>query len=144
VYSIDLARFHGIDPARLSADELNTVRYAFAAAVVDFAATCRDNRELLTGLSAAMPPESGLPTSQTRARSCLRSCLHVTRSDSAPFATLLVDVPATHRWTVYQGMGDWFAWVSIALFVCVLLRGMKLRSIRKLERNQKPTGGGQS
>jgi apolipoprotein N-acyltransferase len=52
-----------------------------------------------------------------------------TRSDSAPFATLLVDVPAKHNWTVYQVMGDWFAWVSIALLISVLLRCMKLRSL---------------
>jgi apolipoprotein N-acyltransferase len=29
-------------------------------------------------------------------------------SSSAPFATLLVEVPAEHRWTVYQLLGDWF------------------------------------
>jgi apolipoprotein N-acyltransferase len=32
-------------------------------------------------------------------------------SSSAPFATLLVDVPAPHSWTVYQLPGDWLlAW----------------------------------
>jgi len=43
-------------------------------------------------------------------------------SDAAVFSTLLVDVPSDHHWTVYQVLGDWFAWVSIALLVVVLLR----------------------
>jgi apolipoprotein N-acyltransferase len=42
-------------------------------------------------------------------------------SGSAPFATLLVNVPESHSRTVYQAMGDWFAWVAIALLVFVLL-----------------------
>lgn len=41
-------------------------------------------------------------------------------SSSAPFATLLVDVPAAHHWTVYQLLGDWFAWVAIALLALAL------------------------
>jgi apolipoprotein N-acyltransferase len=49
------------------------------------------------------------------------------RSSSAPFATLLVDVPAQHSWTVYQRLGDWFAWVAIALFVFVLMQVVRLR-----------------
>jgi apolipoprotein N-acyltransferase len=47
-------------------------------------------------------------------------------SSSAPFATLLVDVPAVHHWTVYQVMGDWFAWVAIALLVLVAVRLVRL------------------
>jgi apolipoprotein N-acyltransferase len=43
------------------------------------------------------------------------------RSGSAPFATLLVDVPSQHSRTVYQALGDWFAWVAIALLVLGLL-----------------------
>jgi apolipoprotein N-acyltransferase len=43
-------------------------------------------------------------------------------SNSAPFATLLVNVPESHNLTVYQTMGDWFAWLAIALLVFVLLR----------------------
>jgi apolipoprotein N-acyltransferase len=43
-------------------------------------------------------------------------------SSSAPFATLLVSVPAAHEWTVYQWLGDWFAWVAIALLVVVAAR----------------------
>ena len=40
-----------------------------------------------------------------------------TRSDSAAFATLLTAVPAAHDRTVYLWLGDWFAWVSVALLV---------------------------
>jgi len=43
------------------------------------------------------------------------------RSGAAPFATLLVDVPSQHSPTVYQALGDWFAWVAIALLAVGLL-----------------------
>jgi apolipoprotein N-acyltransferase len=80
-------------------------------------------RGVENGFSIARAAKNGyLTVSDNRGR-----VLGETRSDSAPFATLLVDVPASHRSTVYQVMGDWFAWVSIALFVFVLVRGMKLR-----------------
>jgi apolipoprotein N-acyltransferase len=49
-------------------------------------------------------------------------------SGSAPFATLLVDVPAAHSWTVYQVLGDWFAWVAIALLAFVLVQVVRLRT----------------
>ena len=49
-------------------------------------------------------------------------------SSSAPFATLLVDVPAAHGWTVYQVLGDWFARVAIALLALVLLQVVRLRN----------------
>lgn len=45
-----------------------------------------------------------------------------TRSDSAAFATLLTDVPAAHDKTVYLFLGDWFAWVSVALLVFAISR----------------------
>jgi hypothetical protein len=48
-------------------------------------------------------------------------------SGSAPFATLLVDVPAAHSWTVYQLLGDWFAWVAIALLVFAMMQMVRLR-----------------
>jgi apolipoprotein N-acyltransferase len=47
-------------------------------------------------------------------------------SASAPFATLLVDVPAMHSSTLYQVWGDWFAWVAVALLVLCLLRILQL------------------
>ena len=48
-------------------------------------------------------------------------------SSSAPFATLLVDVPTGHSWTMYQLLGDWFAWVAIALLVLVIMHMLRLR-----------------
>jgi apolipoprotein N-acyltransferase len=39
------------------------------------------------------------------------------QSDSAPFATLLADVPVGHSTTPYLLLGDWFAWFAIALAV---------------------------
>lgn len=40
-----------------------------------------------------------------------------TRSDSAPFATLVARVPAVHDTMLYLLLGDWFAWFSIATLV---------------------------
>jgi len=44
------------------------------------------------------------------------------RSDSARFATLIADVPAEHHATLYQRLGDWFAWVSVGLLAFVIVR----------------------
>ena len=44
------------------------------------------------------------------------------RSDSAPFAMMIATVPAGHTWTVFQLMGDWFAWIAIALLVLTIAR----------------------
>ncbi len=44
------------------------------------------------------------------------------RSNSAPFATLIADAPAQHHWTLYQKLGDWFAWLSLGLLAFVLVR----------------------
>jgi apolipoprotein N-acyltransferase len=33
----------------------------------------------------------------------------------------LVDVPAQHSSTVYQYLGDWFAWVAMAMLVLMLV-----------------------
>jgi apolipoprotein N-acyltransferase len=43
-------------------------------------------------------------------------------SNSAPFATLLVDVPAGHDNTLYLRFGDWFAWVVLAILGFTLVR----------------------
>ncbi|HEY8997911.1 MAG TPA: nitrilase-related carbon-nitrogen hydrolase [Edaphobacter sp.] len=48
-------------------------------------------------------------------------------SDAAEFATLVTDVSDEHHWTVYQVLGDWFAWASVALLIVVLLRLMTTR-----------------
>jgi apolipoprotein N-acyltransferase len=45
-----------------------------------------------------------------------------TRSDSAPFATLLADVPVGHERTLFQRWGNWFAWAAIAALALVLAR----------------------
>lgn len=45
-----------------------------------------------------------------------------TRSNSAPFATLMATVPAGHDGTLFQLWGDWFGWCSVALLVFVLVR----------------------
>lgn len=42
------------------------------------------------------------------------------RSDSAPFATVLVNVPVTHNATIYQALGDWFAWFALVLLMLAL------------------------
>jgi hypothetical protein len=43
-----------------------------------------------------------------------------TRSDSAPFATLLVNVPSRHEQTLCLRWGDWFAWLALGLLACTL------------------------
>jgi apolipoprotein N-acyltransferase len=43
-------------------------------------------------------------------------------SDSAPFATLLADVPAGHNRTLFLLWGDWFGWCAMALLILVLGR----------------------
>lgn len=49
-------------------------------------------------------------------------------SSSAPFTTLLVDVPAAHSWTVYQLLGDSLAWVAIALLVFAMIQMLRGRA----------------
>ncbi len=44
------------------------------------------------------------------------------RSDSAPFAIMVATVPAGHSWTLFQVMGDWFAWLAIALLLLAIVR----------------------
>lgn len=43
------------------------------------------------------------------------------RSDSAPFAALLVNVPVAHDWTLFQAWGNWFAWVAVGLLAVVVV-----------------------
>ena len=45
-----------------------------------------------------------------------------TKSDAAPFATLLAQVPDTHEPTLYLRWGDWFAYVSFALLALAIAR----------------------
>jgi apolipoprotein N-acyltransferase len=44
------------------------------------------------------------------------------RSHSAPFATLLAEVPVVHSPTLYLLLGDWFAWFVVALLFFALIR----------------------
>jgi apolipoprotein N-acyltransferase len=44
------------------------------------------------------------------------------RSNSAPFATLLADVPEAHDATVYLLLGDWFAWLTLAILAFTVSR----------------------
>lgn len=50
-----------------------------------------------------------------------------TRSDAAPFATLVADVPAVHDTTLYVLLGDWFAWLALATLVFALVQLYRLR-----------------
>lgn len=44
------------------------------------------------------------------------------KSNSAPFSTLLASVPQSHNRTLFLLLGNWFAWVAVALLVLCLLR----------------------
>ena len=71
------------------------------------------------GFSIARAAKDGyLTVSDNRGR-----ILVETRSDSAPFATLIAGVPTTHDATLYLLFGDWFAWFAIAalVFACIQL-----------------------
>jgi apolipoprotein N-acyltransferase len=50
-----------------------------------------------------------------------------TRSDSAPFATLIADVPAVHDNTLYLRFGNWFAWLTLGILVFAIARLLMLR-----------------
>jgi apolipoprotein N-acyltransferase len=45
-----------------------------------------------------------------------------TRSDAAPFATLIASVPAVHSATIYLLLGDWFAWLACAMLVFTIFQ----------------------
>ena len=49
------------------------------------------------------------------------------KSDAAPFSTLLAEVPTAHDGTLFLLLGDWFAWVALALLVFALARLVLLR-----------------
>ena len=75
------------------------------------------------GFSIARAAKQGyLTVSDNRGR-----ILAETQSDSAPFATLVADVPVVHDTTVYLRLGDWFAWLVLATFVFTLAQYYRLR-----------------
>lgn len=53
-----------------------------------------------------------------------------TTSDSAPFATLVAEVPVAHATTLYLLLGDWFAWLTLATLAFTLVRLYQLRRSR--------------
>jgi apolipoprotein N-acyltransferase len=70
------------------------------------------------GFSLARAAKNGyLLVSDSRGRVIGR-----TRSDSAPFATLVADVPVGHVATLFQLWRDWFAWVAVGLLAWVVGR----------------------
>jgi apolipoprotein N-acyltransferase len=44
------------------------------------------------------------------------------KSDAAPFSTLLATVPTGHDATLYDALGDWFAWLTLAVLAYTLVR----------------------
>ena len=46
---------------------------------------------------------------------CGRVLAEASTTPDTPFATLLASVPVRHAWTLYQTLGDWFAWLNVAL-----------------------------
>jgi apolipoprotein N-acyltransferase len=78
-------------------------------------------RGVESGFAIARAAKNGyLTVSDNRGR-----ILAETRSDTAPFATLLADVPAVHEATLYQLCGDWFAWLVLAMLAALLVRLMQ-------------------
>lgn len=75
-------------------------------------------RGVESGFSLAHSARHGyLTVSDDRGR-----ILGQTRSDSAPFATVLANVPVAHDGTMFLVWGDWFAWLAMAILVCVLVK----------------------
>ncbi|HVW78550.1 MAG TPA: nitrilase-related carbon-nitrogen hydrolase [Alloacidobacterium sp.] len=64
------------------------------------------------------------------ARSAKKSILYATddrghvlaerNTDFVPYATVVTNVPVRHDKTLYSICGDWFAWLNIALLLCLL------------------------
>lgn len=70
-------------------------------------------RGVENGFSVARAARTGnLTVSDDRGR-----ILAEVRSDAAPLATLMADVPVSHRTTLYARLGDWVAWAALAALV---------------------------
>jgi apolipoprotein N-acyltransferase len=73
-------------------------------------------RGVESGFSIARAAKEGLLTvSDDRGR-----VLAEQKSSSAPFATLIADVPVHHETTLYARLGDWFAWLNVGLLLGIL------------------------
>ena len=80
-------------------------------------------RGVESGFSMVRAAKGGyLTVSDSRGR-----VLAEARSDSAPFATLLAEVPATHDTTFYLLTGDWFPVVALGILVFVAVRLYRVR-----------------
>jgi apolipoprotein N-acyltransferase len=49
------------------------------------------------------------------------------RSDTAPFSTVVADVPVEHDTTLYLLLGDWFAWLALAIAAFTLMQLFRRR-----------------
>jgi apolipoprotein N-acyltransferase len=75
------------------------------------------------GFSIVRTAKNGyLTVSDSRGR-----ILAETRSDSAPFPTLVASVPAAHSATIYLLLGDWFPWLAMGTMVFSMFRVFRLR-----------------
>ena len=75
-------------------------------------------RGVESGFSIARAARGGyLTVSDDRGR-----ILAEAESSSAPFATLIADLPAAHDRTLYLLLGDWFAWLTLATLAFTLVR----------------------
>lgn len=80
-------------------------------------------RGVESGFSIARAAKNGyLTVSDARGR-----ILAETPSNSAPFATLIAEVPAMHHATLYLLLGDWFAWLTLATLAFTLMQLYRLR-----------------
>jgi apolipoprotein N-acyltransferase len=80
-------------------------------------------RGVESGFSIVRAAKQGyLTVSDNRGR-----ILAETESDSAPFAVLVTDAPTTHNPTLYLLLGDWFAWLAMALVVFALVQLYRVR-----------------
>ncbi len=80
-------------------------------------------RGVESGFSVARSAADGyLTVSDTRGR-----ILAQVRSNSAPFATLVANVPTAHVATLYLLLGNWFAWLVLALLLFSLAQLARFR-----------------
>jgi apolipoprotein N-acyltransferase len=82
-------------------------------------------RGVESGFSVVRAAKRGyLTVSDNRGR-----ILAETTSDSAPFATLLAVVPVTHDTTLYLLLGNWFAWLVLALLAFALVQCVRTQIV---------------
>jgi apolipoprotein N-acyltransferase len=80
-------------------------------------------RGVESGFSIVHAAKDGwLTVSDSRGR-----ILAQTESSSAPFATLIAEVPTVHEPTLFLLLGDWFAFVALAVLAFTLLQLLLLR-----------------